>query len=269
MISFIKTFLLLFACAPFYSLYANGQTVDSIPVPAVHFDKPAAVGVLRILSYNIRNGKGMDEKTDYNRIADVIKMIHPDVVALQELDSVTKRSNGVDVLKELALNCGMKYVYGASIPYQGGKYGIGILSKETPTKTSFIPLPGREEKRGLLMAEFENYIFFCTHFSLTESDRVASVQIINKNVEELHKRVFLAGDMNANPESEAIKSLTEHWVNLSGQKTTFPSSGPKECIDYIWGINCCNFKYNILNQNVVPETMASDHCPVMVDVILK
>ena len=51
---------------------------------------------LRIMSYNVRNAKGLDDKTDYARVADVIKRENPDVVAIQELDKETKRSKGVD-----------------------------------------------------------------------------------------------------------------------------------------------------------------------------
>src|SRR5665648_396979 len=157
----------------------DAQNKNAIQSPGYQYEKPAD-GVVRILTFNVRNGRGMDDRTDYDRVANVIFAIHPEVVALQELDSVTIRSNGVDVLKAIAEKCEMNYFYGASIPYQGGKYGIGILSKETPLKTTFFPLPGTEEKRGLLMAEFKEYIFFCSHFSLTEADRVASVQLINK-----------------------------------------------------------------------------------------
>ncbi len=245
----------------------DGQNNIAVQTSEYQYTKPVE-GVVRILTYNVRNGRGMDDRTDYERIANVIIAIHPEVVALQELDSVTTRSNGVDVLKAIAEKCGMNYFYGASIPYQGGKYGIGILSKEIPLKTTFFSLPGREEKRGLLMAEFKEYVFFCSHFSLTEADRVASVLLISQKGKELHKRVLLAGDLNATPQSEAIKSLSEHWINIAGNQPTFPSSGPKECIDYIWGINCCNLIYDIIKQEVVQEKIASDHCPVFVDVKL-
>jgi len=116
------------------------------------------------------------------------------------------------------------------------------------------------------MAEFKDFIFLCSHFSLTTADRVASVQLINKEVEALHKRVFLAGDLNATPESEAIESLSEHWTNLTGKQSTCPSSGPKECIDFIWGINLSDFTYSIIKLDVVPEKITSDLCPVFVDV---
>ncbi|HZK97417.1 MAG TPA: endonuclease/exonuclease/phosphatase family protein [Prolixibacteraceae bacterium] len=266
--NFRFTILIMIALSIISSHRVDGQNKNAIQSSGYQYEKPVD-GVVRILTYNVRNGRGMDDRTDYDRVANVIIAIHPEVVALQELDSVTIRSNGVDVLKAIAEKCEMNYFYGASIPYQGGKYGIGILSKETPLKTTFFPLPGTEEKRGLLMAEFKEYIFFCSHFSLTEADRVASVQLINKKGTELHKRVIMAGDLNATPQSEAIKSLSEHWINFTGNQPTFPSSGPKECIDYIWGISCCNFNYNIMKQEVVPEKIASDHCPVFVDVSFK
>lgn len=259
--------LILFAIFFSKTINAVGQNVETVTIPDYQYAKPDK-GIVRILTYNVRNCKGMDDKTDYDRVASVIIAINPEVVALQELDSATTRSNGVDVLKVLAEKCGMKYVFAASIPYQGGKYGIGILSTATPLSTSFLSLPGREEKRGLLMAEFKDYILFCTHFSLTEADRIASVQLINQKAKELHKRVFLSGDLNASPESEAINSLSKYWINLSGKQPTFPSSEPKECIDYIWGINCCKFTYNIIRQEVPPEKIASDHRPVFVDVII-
>ena len=40
---------------------------------------------LRILSYNIHHGEGMDGKLDLPRIASVITSVQPDIVALQEV----------------------------------------------------------------------------------------------------------------------------------------------------------------------------------------
>ena len=57
---------------------------------------------LRIMSYNIRNGRGMDDVTDFRRTAAVINKVCPDVVAVQEIDSVTGRSGGK---RRLAGNC--------------------------------------------------------------------------------------------------------------------------------------------------------------------
>ena len=58
--------------------------------------------VLRLMTYNVRNARGMDNSCNYQRVANVINNARPDVVAVQELDSMTARSNGTDVLRELA-----------------------------------------------------------------------------------------------------------------------------------------------------------------------
>lgn len=121
----------------------------------------------------------MDNIIDYKRIANVILHVAPDVVALQELDSATLRSKGIIILNELASLMDMNKIYGLSITYQGGKYRIGILTKEKPVKWDIVSLPGREERRSLLIVELKNYVICCTHFSLIEEDRIASVNIIN------------------------------------------------------------------------------------------
>ena len=60
----------------------------------------AGVEKVKILSYNIRNARGTDDVTDYDRVAGVINRVAPNCVAVQELDSATMRSNGDIVLDE-------------------------------------------------------------------------------------------------------------------------------------------------------------------------
>lgn len=219
---------------------------------------------LRILSYNIRNGIGMDNQMDYDRIAAVIKNVQPQVVALQELDSATERSQGVDVLAALAGKTGMHPSYGAAIPYKGGKYGVGVLSRERPLNSTTVPLPGKEEKRVLLMVEFDDYVLFCTHLSLTEADRLASARIINEQVGRYTKPVFLAGDLNALPESAAIGELKQQWQLLSGLAYTIPSTKPNRCIDYIFASK--GHDHTVVKAEVLNGIEASDHLPLYVEV---
>ena len=230
---------------------------------------PKTENTIRVMSYNIQNGKGMDNVVDYQRIADVITQTAPDVVALQELDSVTNRSKGVDVLTHLAALTAMYPVYGASIPYDGGKYGIGVLSKEKPLSWKRIPLPGREEARSLLIVEFKDYIIGCTHFSLNSEDRQASVAIIDQAVKDFNKPVFLAGDINATPDSPVLEAFRENWIILSDTaKFTIPSDNPNRTIDYLMGYTPKGYTYSVWQTRVL-NTLASDHLPLFADVRLK
>ena len=229
---------------------------------------------ISIMSYNIRNAKGLDNITDYQRIADVILRETPDVVALQEIDSVTGRSKGVDVLKEIAVRTSMYHVYNASIVYDGGKYGVGILSKEQPLSHYGIPLPGREEQRSLLIVEFGSYVVGCTHLSLTPEDRILSIDMIRNEAVKLKKPFFLAGDLNATPESDFIKELQKDFILLNNtENATFPANEPRRCIDYIAfhiGKNQSGeTPFAVLSEKVVDESVASDHRPIIVRLSFK
>ena len=218
---------------------------------------------VKILSYNVKNCQGMDGVVDYQRVADVINRIDPEMVALQELDSATQRSKGVVVLNELARLTGMHQTYGASIDYQGGKYGIGVLTKEKPLGWKRVPLPGREEQRSLLIVELEKLVIGCTHFSLNEEDRLSSSYIVSNAFKNYSKPVFLAGDLNAVPESSVIKSMGNYWNILTNPSApTSPSNNPGKCIDYILGLKATGNTYQTKQTMVEQEPVASDHLPV-------
>jgi endonuclease/exonuclease/phosphatase family metal-dependent hydrolase len=239
------------------------------PQNEYYYETPAE-GVLRVLTYNIRNGIGLDGKTDFDRIASVIKSINPHVVALQEVDSVTERMDGADVLRILAEKTGMHYKYGPAISFQGGKYGNGVLSVEEPIGYSYIPLPGRQERRNLLMVEFEDFILYGTHLNnIFAGDRHGSVMIIDYEARGAEKPVILAGDMNDEPGTRTLELLSENWEQLSGNDFTFRSDKPDRCIDYIFGLKMEGVRYEVLLRVVVNEPVASDHLPVFVDVIIK
>ena len=51
-------------------------------------------GSTRIMSYNIRNGVGYDNQRNIQRTANVVLRSQPDIVAIQEVESVTGGSGG-------------------------------------------------------------------------------------------------------------------------------------------------------------------------------
>jgi len=226
---------------------------------------------VRLMSYNVRNCKGMDLTVDYQRVADVINSVAPYVVAVQELDSMTSRYPGADVLAILAEKTGMYPVYSPSIEYRGGKYGHGMLSKEKPLSYRTLPLPCRSEPRSLLIVEFKDFYYCSAHLSLHKADRIKSVDIIVNEMGSQKKPVLFCGDLNARPNEESMKYLTEYFTPLSDTaKFTFPASKPNQCIDYILIYNKGGKqKYTLVDNCVVDAPVQSDHRPIYVDVKLK
>lgn len=222
------------------------------------------------MSYNIRHGAGMDNKLNLKRTADVIARNNPDIVAVQEVDSATGRSQRFYTLGEIARMLHMYPVFSPAIDFDGGKYGQGILCKEQPLNYRIVPLPGKEEKRTLLITEFTNYVFCSTHLSLTEEDRMASLEIIRKEIGHIRKPVFFAGDLNTKPDEAFIRMAQENFVVLTNTKApTYPADAPNETIDYIMVDKKDTADIELLSRSVVNEPMASDHRPVVVDVAFK
>lgn len=223
---------------------------------------------LFIMTFNIRAGYGdKGYVMDLCRAADVINKNNPDVVLLQELDSVNGRNN-VYQAQELGKLCDMNYLFAPAIDFKGGKYGIGMLSKEKPLNHRYVNLPCKSEPRVLLIVEFEKYFVCNTHLSLHADDRMSSIPIILENIKELKgKPVFIGGDWNATPDMDFIKEMENHFEILSDISVfTFPAGTPDRCLDYI-AVKKGNDKINVIKKEVLNEPAASDHRPVIVNLI--
>ena len=224
---------------------------------------------LRIMSYNTLNGKQIDGKTfNYERQTSIIRNMNADLVTLDEVDSLTERSKGHFLLREYAAALGMHHFYSPAIDFQGGKYGIGMLAKIHPLRVTRIALPGREEKRTLIIAEYPKYIFASTHFSLTPADQIKSIDILRSEAAKHDKPFFVAGDLNLTPDSKEGKYFTQYFTPLTDPKQhTYPADKPKETIDYIALFKNEAAKSVVLLRNgVLNEPQASDHRPVYADV---
>ena len=246
-------------------------------------EKPASFsGELRVMSFNIHIGVGMDEKLDLQRTANAILKEKPDLVALQEVDRFAERTERLDQPKILAEMTGMNVVYGKTIDNSGGDYGIAILSKYPIVEHTFTPLPREDnrEKRGLLQATIKlddsNTIrFFCTHLcAYNEKNRVLQVQKINEITEKGNALVLIGGDFNAKPKSESNELMNKLWEDLTDTTWTFSSTKPSMKIDYIFyragevapGVRK---KLEKLESKVIPDEITSDHRPTLTVVKLK
>lgn len=225
----------------------------------------------RAMTYNVHTCRGTDNKVDYQRIADVINRADVEVVALQELDSMTTRYPNQHQLQNLADLTDMHATFGAAINRGVGKYGVGVLTKEKPLSHYRVPLPCSSEPRVLLVVEMEDYYFCCTHFSLIEEYRTKAVEIIIEEAKKLDKPMVVAGDLNAVRNSTPLRLLQSSFYLLGNGlgSNSFPSSNPVKEIDFVSVYKDDGDVVVKLNSHSVLDVpIVSDHLPVVVDVLI-
>lgn len=198
---------------------------------------------LTVATYNIRHGRGMDGRVDLERTAAAVAALGADVVALQEVDRVVERSGGVDQARELGERLGMHHAFGAFFPYQGGEYGMAILSRLPVVRAEALRLPEGNEPRVALLAEIEvasgrRILAVNVHFDWVEDDtfRRAQVAALAAVLDTVRLPTVLLGDFNDVPGSrtlEAWRGAFDVAAKPPEHRFTFPSADPRKEIDHV------------------------------------
>lgn len=250
------------------------------PHPA---NPPASAATFKVLVYNVHAGKDAAGKDNLQRVADVVRDANADIVLLQEVDKGTRRSGGVDQPAEYARRTGYQVRFGKSLDYDGGDYGIAILSRWPIRRDSTVHLPveppqersgGSHEPRVAMFAEvaapFGNLVVFNTHIDASGDERwrLQEIQTIQRiaraALRDGAKHVLFGGDFNSTPESAVQTQLRANGFNDAwqrcgtGEGLSYPADSSKKRIDYLFllaGAECTEAR--------VVNTQASDHRPVL------
>jgi endonuclease/exonuclease/phosphatase family metal-dependent hydrolase len=239
--------------------------------------RAASLRPLRVLSYNIHYGQGMDGRYDVPRIAEVITTLAPDLVALQECDVGVRRSGRVNEVVELGRLTGLAARFGPTQHFEGGLFGNAVLSRLPIRDVRIDPLPYTEATADLVtyprgaiavtvaLADGTPLRFVSTHFQHNlADDRLAEARAINAlfAADDDTTPTILAGDINATPDSAPVAELLTRWRNVTEDPPlpTVPVGMPTARIDYVFVRPAARF--TVLETRVIAETMASDHRPV-------
>lgn len=225
---------------------------------------------LRVLAYNIKHGLGMDGELDLQRVADLIMRLDPDIVTLQEVDRECTRSGGIDQAAWLADACGMYSAFGSFMPYQGGDYGMAVLSRGPILDVNNLRLPDGDEPRTALAVRVStpmgDLVVCGIHLYRTEAERLAQAETIIEHYGSSDVPVILAGDFNSRPGSPVMNRLAEVWeiVPKTGPVFTFPADAPDREIDFCLVRPVQRLRP--LSLVVIDEPLVSDHRPLLLEV---
>jgi endonuclease/exonuclease/phosphatase family metal-dependent hydrolase len=251
----------------------------------LHRGHASPAPTLRVMTFNIQAGAG-----SLSGIADAIAAAHADVVALQEVDvHWDTRSAFADQAGELAARLGMQVRFAPiySLPGRAGsavrrEYGVALLSRlpivaftnhaitrHSTLADSAAPalMPGFLEcvvtVHGRRVRLFNTHLDYRGNPSVRRQQIAESLKILDADSTPL----LFFGDLNAAPTAPELQPLfarlTDAWSDSLGSGFTYPASAPVRRIDYVLASR--HFRVAAAH---VPATQASDHRPVVVDVVL-
>ncbi len=236
------------------------------------------------MTYNIHAGHG-----DLARTAEAIRALSPDMVALQEVDvHWSERSGFVDQVGALASALGMEARFAPiyTLPNRDNgalprEFGVAFLSRHqivTWRNDTLTRLSTQDSNAvpaaapGLLEATVD-IRGSRVHILNTHLDYRADPAVRRRQANEMavaiariREPLIVFGDFNAAPDAPEIAPLfarlRDAWPSDSGTGYTYPADVPMKRIDYV--LTSSDFRVIAAR---VPATDASDHRPVVIDLV--
>jgi endonuclease/exonuclease/phosphatase family metal-dependent hydrolase len=230
-----------------------------------------ASSTLRVVSYNIKHGRGNDDVVDLARTAGVLRALTPDIVGLQEVDRLAERSGKVDEARALGESLGLNHAFGRFMAFQGGEYGMGVLSRFPITLSREVKLPEGNEPRVALAVDVRlpdgrPLTIVNVHFDWVRDDgfRFAQAQKLTEFLDALAQPYILLGDFNDEPGSRTLGLFTTRAGEAAkprDNRLTFSSTEPVKEIDFIF--MAPRQAWTVGEVRVIDEKLASDHRPLL------
>lgn len=264
--------LTLLAAALLLAWIVHVRTPDEIP-------PPSADGV-RVVTYNIRAGlDGLDH------VAEDLRALRPDLVALQEVERGIARSRSEDQAGHLGAALDLHSAFAGSFEVDGGEHGIAILSRWPILRSEILELPrgaGRWS-RVALIAHVETphgvVCFTCIHlarpwgwpFSNTTT-RLQQIDALRERLRHEDAPRLVAGDFNSFPVSLEGWALTRDLDHAwSPWRDGWGLSFPLKAIGLVGAVKIDHIlhgpRWSSRGTWVAPQG-ASDHRAVVADLTL-
>jgi len=233
---------------------------------------------LKVLSYNIHSGIGIDKQYNLDRIRTVLDEEKPDIAAIQELDCRMWRTGFEDQSSKLASELDINAFYCATRPIEQGSWGMAVLSPYPVLHRKEYDLsyrPGREPRYCLRVdIEVESgavlHVFNC-HLGLAARERrYQRARMLSEAIllaEDLRHPVILMGDFNDRPIPVVHRNLRRHFTdayNAVGKYwgPTFRAGPIRVRLDHIYVSHDVQVR-DCWVRNDALTRVASDHRPLI------
>lgn len=191
-----------------------------------------------------------------------------DIVALQEVDAGSMRSEFINQVEYLANRGGFDHFHQQQNRRIGSfaAHSNGLLSRLASTHVIHHKLPSRIPGRGALQINVESggtqIVILSAHLSLGRRTRERQLCYIARIVQQ-YPHFIIMGDMNCpiDSVSQVFDRLKLAVQPVTVSQATYPRWNPKHCFDQIWVSQSLEIvKSEVLNLGV------SDHLPIAMEI---
>jgi len=241
-------------------------------------DGQPVLNSIKIMTYNIHalNPPSKPGETDINATAKVIKDSGADIVFLQEVDKNTGRYNfSDDQAKKLGELTEMNYAFFSATSVGRGFYGVAMLSKYPikSVKKFLLTREANTEQRVLGVGYIDlpgvdSVLAAVTHLQHnSETNRLQQIKDVINTLSNYNDKIIIGGDFNEKESATDFFSLFDKAFKRTcsgpGCPPTFSTQLPGSVIDYL-AFRPSN-AFTVKSHEVIYETYASDHFPVLAE----
>lgn len=230
---------------------------------------------IRIATYNIHTGVGMDSVFDMERIINVLKEIQPDIVAIQEVSTDSAICHGINPVSLLRKQFGPYISAAASlIGSRGNHYGNLLLSRHPIIKSSSADLSSHNrEPRNIIDVDIniDNKVLrvITTHMGLSYRERrIQTHKVVDLLNTKPERDTILLGDLNEWLYGSPTLKLIDRHLYSPNSPASFISRFPLFSLDRIWARPASLFSGKVRSHRTRLSRVASDHLPVYADIEL-
>ena len=232
----------------------------------------------RVTTYNIHKCRGLDRRVRPRRIAEVLREIDADVVALQEVVGMDEAAREHNQVHSIADELGMDFRIGENRRLRGGAYGNAVLSRLPIVDDRNHDLTCRRyEPRGCLevavqVDHTEVLRLFNVHLGTGFFERRYQAhrlfEVIGDDSNRQSPRIVL-GDFNEWTRGLTTRLMSFHLNSAEpeqrlGRARTYPGVFPILHLDHVYYNSLLKLDQVSVHRSRL-ALAASDHLPIVAD----
>lgn len=225
-------------------------------------------GGIRVLTWNVHGGVGMDGVQDYRRAIDCLMGLSADIVALQEVDG-RNFAAAVTPFEDFRQRLGLHALPVTAISTADGEYGQLLLSRWPFATAEIYDISHPKfEPRRAIVATVRTHLgalrVIATHFGLRVRERRLQAEQLCDIAARSNLPTVLLGDFNDWNRFQLKRGVLERAMPAFTRVRTFPSRGPLFALDRIY---CRPFGLLGPSRVVKGASMISDHLPLIAELV--